>query len=290
MLGYGFSVGPGDRAWHELADPRRRFADAGVCRLSLVDAGEGEPLVMIHGFADSAFTWHANVGPLTDSGFRTILIEPPGLGESEIPPAPYEFTIENQTDAVLRVVDGMDLEDFHLAGHSMGGAIALRIALRHPERVRRLALIGPACFPGGSHTFAANRVSFLVWRLIAGRWALRTALRAVYSDPGMVTDSLLDEYARPFTKPGYNAVISSLLRKFFSREFREMPKGYPGLKPPLWITVGEKDLLIPPKHCAELHARVPGSVYEVVAGSGHSPHQERPAEVNASLIRFLSGK
>jgi len=288
--GCAVTIGEGDRVWNEYVAADRHEADVGGYKLHYIDVGRGEPVVMIHGYADSSYTWHRNVRELAEAGFRVIAVDQPGLGRSEIPPEPFTFAMENMAREILDLTDRLGLQTFHVVGSSMGGGIALFLAARYPERIRKVAVFDPACYPmhnselavlsrrEGTRQFVAD---------IAGRWAGWYALREVYDDDAKVTAALVDEYARPLNKPGYRRLLARLLAEYFSRTFSRMGDEYPSIEAPVLIVWGVQDKWVDPAFADRLHLAIPGSQLLMVDHCGHLPHQEQPEIVNPRLLEFL---
>jgi pimeloyl-ACP methyl ester carboxylesterase len=280
-------LGPGDTSWHQVVANHQRKVDVGGYSLNVVDMGTGNPVVMIHGFADSAYCYHRNVQTVLDHGFRVVLPEPPGLGQSDIPPAPYVYSVENQAEAIRTCLDRMGIERFILVGHSMGGGIALYLASHYPQRIAKLMMIDAACYdpkrfqffrlPGASHIAGA----------IAGKWIIRMALNDVFYDKTKVTDAMVSEYAQPLRKPGYMKVLAGLSKQYFSEAHTAMQASYGQLETPLTIVWGREDTWLPPEFGAKLAHTAPSARLHLVQDAGHSPHQEQPEAFNKLLAEFL---
>ena len=281
--------GPGDRSWHQVVANHLREVDVGGYSLNAVDMGTGNPVVMIHGFADSAYCYHRNVQTVLEHGFRVVLPEPPGLGQSDIPPAPYVYSVENQAEAIRTCLDRMGIERFILVGHSMGGGIALYLATHYPQRIAKLMIIDAACYdpkrfqffrlPGASHIAGA----------IAGRWLIRMALNDVFYDKSKVTDAMVSEYAQPLRKPGYVKVLAGLSKQYFSEAHTAMQSRYGHLDTPLFIVWGREDTWLPPEFGETLASTAPHARLYLLKDAGHSPHQEQPEVFNKLLAEFLKG-
>ncbi len=128
----------------ELPGFEERFAERRGLRARYLVAGEGEPLVLVHGLGGSAANWLA-LAPLLLPGRRVIVPELPGHGGSEALPA--GASLNAFADSVASLLDGPSA----VVGHSLGGAIALRLAIRRPELVRSLVLAGAAGISSGSN-------------------------------------------------------------------------------------------------------------------------------------------
>jgi len=288
VAGCGGAIGDGDLKWQKLTASHSRYMDMGGYKLHYLDMGQGRPVVMIHGFGDSTYCWHANVEALTKAGLRLILVDQPGLGKSGFPPAPYEYTVENQAKAILELCASLGLKRFSLVGSSMGGGVALFIAWHHTRLVERVALLDPACveppgirwmsLPGAGH----------VASVLGGRRSIGRALKSAYFKEKLVTEAAIDEYARPAQRPGYFKVLHALSRQYFSERFRGMAEAYSQIKAPVLIIWGQYDSWIPPEYGHRLNSALPNSNLEIILNAGHLPHQEKPEEVNRLLTDFLA--
>ncbi len=278
----------GDRAWNDLTAPFRKTADMGGYKMHYIDIGKGEPVVMIHGFADSSYCWHKNAAVLLDAGFRLIMMDQPGQGRSDIPPEPYVFSIENQAREIIRLTELLKLKKFLLVGHSMGGGIGLYIMANHPGRVIRAVLINPVCFtPPGVQLLKIPGMEFMAQKL-GGRWSVRLGLEDAFFDGGQVTKAMVDEYSRPLNKPGYVKVLVSLEKQFFSPEFGEMGKHYKHIMSPVMIIWGKEDTWLPLSQGRELNEMINDSSIMEIDKCGHVPHQECRDKVNPLVVNFLS--
>jgi pimeloyl-ACP methyl ester carboxylesterase len=288
VMGCGEDTNRGDTDWRKLTAPYSRYMDVGGYKLHYLDMGRGRPVVMIHGFADSVYCWHANVETLLKANLRLIIVDQPGLGKSEAPPAPYDYTIENQADSILKLCDGIGLDRFSLVGSSMGGGIALYLVWRYPDRVDRIALLDPACYePPGIRWMALPGAGWVA-SIVGGRWSIGRGLKSAYFNDVLVTEAAIDEYARPAEKPGYFNLLHLLSRQYFSPVFREMTESYGKITAPVLIIWGENDTWVPSEYGKWLHEAIAGSKLAIINDTGHLPHQEKPDAVNKLLKDFLA--
>src|SRR5262245_3073432 len=117
-----------------------RYVEAGGLRLRYVRRGSGPPLLLVHGFSSSIYTW-AEALPLLAARHDVIAVDLPGFGGSEIP---ARVDSNASAEVLARVMDALGLARASLAGNSLGGALAAVTAARHPERVEKLVLIDAA--------------------------------------------------------------------------------------------------------------------------------------------------
>jgi pimeloyl-ACP methyl ester carboxylesterase len=172
--------------------------------------GAGEPVILIHGFPTSSHLWLDVVAKLP-TGHRIVVVDLLGFGRSDAPPR-ADYTIGGQGERLLRLLDALRIERACVAGHGTGGAIALWLGIKAPERVTRVALIGSSTSEGW---FASDRtrarVFFdLVLRLPPPVWMpiLRGMIARSYSDPERGKKSA-EMYLTPFA----SAAGAKVLRK-----------------------------------------------------------------------------
>src|SRR2546423_5885330 len=133
----------------ELPGFEERFAQVRGCRMRYLVGGEGDPLVLIHGLGGAAANWVA-LAPLLLRGRRVIVPELPGHGVSS--PLPAAPNLNAYADRVGLLAARESLDPAPVVGHSLGGAVALRLAIRRPEQVSALVLAGAAGISSGTRT------------------------------------------------------------------------------------------------------------------------------------------
>ena len=260
-------------------------------RLRMIDTGHGAPVVFIHGFGASLYTWRKTLAPVLDAGYRVIAFDNRGFGFSD-KPAPQEGGTAHYTNGayarlVVALLDSLDLPAAVLVGHSMGGAIAAEVAVRYPDRVRGLVLIDAAGFgvrfppvlkvgrwPGAGRVAATLR----------GRWMTEQVLRSTYADPSKVTDEDVDQYYGPVAEPGYDRALRGVLRQF---RFDTLVGRLGALAAPTLVVWGAEDSWIPVRVGSRLATELPRGAFVIVPRTGHAAADESPDEVNALLIPFL---
>jgi len=111
-------------------------------RLHTAFAGpeDGEPVFLLHGFPDAWFGWEAQIGPLAASGFRVIVPDQRGYNLSDKPRGVTSYKMAALVKDILGLADALGYESFHLAGHDFGAMVSWNLAMRHPERLKSLAI------------------------------------------------------------------------------------------------------------------------------------------------------
>jgi pimeloyl-ACP methyl ester carboxylesterase len=215
-------------------------------------AGEGEPVVLVHGLSGSWRWWQPLLEPLAE-GRRVHLLDLPRLGP-RLPAA-------GLTGWLGRWLDACALESVDLIGHSLGGLIAAELAAERPQLVHRLALVAPAGIPCGSTVLTRGR------RLFATLYDLRGRL------PTLVGDAMR---AGPLT----------LLRGARFASNRDLSAELASVHARTLIVWGEDDRLLPARIAAEWQRILPGSRL-VRLHCGHVPMWEAPRELASCLLAFL---
>jgi len=256
----------------------------GEHRVVYLEGGEGESILLVHGFGANKDNWNRFAKYLTPS-FHVVAVDLPGFGEStKIQDASY--TIDAQAERLDNIAKALSLESFHVAGNSMGGNIAGRYAVRFPDKVLTLGLFDTAGVP---HCPEKSEMARLMER---GENPLLVDTPEDFDEmitfafvkppwfPGIVKKMMADEWAR---SRAFN-------EKVFLEIMAEESSLVPDL-PKIWtrtlILWGDKDRLLDVS-CAEVLAKgLPSSTTVIMKDCGHVPMMERPEETAQHYLDFL---
>lgn len=263
---------------------------AGGTRLRVVESGApaGAPVLMIHGWGASVYTFRYALEALARAGRRALACDLRGHGLSDKPIGREAYSTSALLDDVRGVLDALDVERADLVGHSLGGGISLRFAVAHPERVRRLVLAAPVGLtrprfreiahlltPGFTNHFA---------RYLPPRWLTMLLLRAAYADPRRLSERSVDEYWAPSQFPEYYMAVRSLLDRFTWEPLT--PSELATIRARTLVILGSEDRLI--RGAEERARRIPNAVTFSLEGAGHLGIEECANEFNDELVPFLS--
>jgi pimeloyl-ACP methyl ester carboxylesterase len=289
-LGVGFLA-----ATSGVTDPGRlRFATVATprARLSTLEAGSGPVVLAIHGLGGTKGSFLPTVAALTDR-YRVVAPDLPGFGDSDKPlAAPYDARYF--ADAVVDLMDALDIQRAHLLGNSLGGRVALEVALRDPARVGRLALLAPSLAWRRQRTWAP------LLRLVRPELGLvqlapRPAVEAIVHRliPGANhgwTAAGVDEFLRAYLTPAGRAAFYAAARQIYL----EAPDGaqgfWPrlrGLQPEALFVWGRRDRLVPIAFARHVADALPRARH-LALDCGHVPQVERPRETHAAVGAFLA--
>lgn len=239
------------------------------------------PVVLLHGLGSSSRDWAFQRSAL-EAAYPVLLVDLPGHGRS--PRSRRPLSVHGMAEEVTRVLKDEALPASHVVGVSLGACVALALALHAPERVRSLTLINgfarlrPAGAAGGLRMMV--RLALLAaapMRLVAWHVARTTFPRPDQDDlRRLAVDSL-----RRTSRRGYVAAIGALLA-FDVR-------GHLGrVRCPTLVVAGDDERTVPLSAARALAGGIPGARLVTVPGSGHAPHYDAPAVVNAALLEFLA--
>jgi len=260
-------------------------------RVRVVESGPegGEPVVMLPGWGCSAYAFRKNIGVLGERGAKVVTVEMKGQGESDKPLGEGEYTVASLTGHVLEVLDALGVGSATLVGLSLGGLIAARVALKAPERVKRLALLDPVGFGEVrlvrlARLFPAGMGGHLPGA-IARRWTFALALRGAYGSRGRPSARDVDEYFAPARDPAFVRALWALLhevdwRLLTADELRRLTM-------PLLVIFGREDRLVAARDVERLVRDAPCGRVLFIDEVGHASPEEAPDEVNAALTEFI---
>jgi pimeloyl-ACP methyl ester carboxylesterase len=266
-------------------------------RVSVMTMGQGPEVLLIHGLGATKASFYDTAAALSREGYRVHAIDLPGFGSSS-KPATGPYTARWFADTVLAVMDKLTIGRAHIVGNSMGGRVALEVALREPERVGALVLLCPAVafVRRGYHPIvrlARPEFAFLPHKF--RRAMVSSTFHGLFHDTDAldpyVSDVVIDEFQRLYASPSARFAFLSAARNIYL----DKPFGRHGFYPrladlerPALFVWGSHDTLIPPgfkRHVAEW---LPRAEQIVIEGCGHVPQVERPDQTNGLIRRFLA--
>lgn len=268
------------------------YVDINGWRTRYICAGEsGPPIIMLHGLGASLESWLLNVDALGDQ-FRVFAPDMIYFGKSAKPertPDHAEFV-----EFTTRFMDKFGLERAVLVGNSMGGAVAAKVAMLHPERVAGLVLVNSAGF-GPELAWWLRLRTLFDWRP-AGTppaWLAQLGLRAIFDDPARVSGEMLELLV------GVEQDLESMRS---ARRVLTTGVDWRGLKPqllqeirdcadqicaPTLIVWGKQDRVVPYHHALTARKKIPNARLHLFDRCGHTPQLEYPSQFNAVVREFV---
>lgn len=270
-------------------DLESRFANVNGLDMHFVAAGEGPPVLLLHGFPDTHMTWRRQLPVLAAAGLRVIAPDLRGYGKTSMPADTGAYAISFLADDVLRLMDALSIERAAVVGHDWGGLIGWHLAMHAPERVTRYAALStghPAAIAGAgpgqlarfwyvllfmTPVLAEKAIKANDWyslRQLTNNLEQQAIWRAALEPEGRLTAAL--NYYRANFKPGA------------PRQWKPVDIPVMGIWSERDPALGEQQMAESVQHCRA------GFRFERIDGAGHWLQLSAADRVNALLLDFLS--
>lgn len=251
--------------------------------------GAGPAVVLLHGIGRSLEDW-AEQHELLRDRYRVYSVDLPGYGKSE--PLDEPYTVAALARFVADFLDAVEItEPAHLAGNSLGGAVAMQLAVQAPDRVASLVLVNSAGF-GREVTIALRLLAIRpLGRLLLrpSRDSARRVERSLFHDPALVTEARVERTFTLAQRPHAARVLLATVRSLGTfrgvrPQWRQtLLHAVAGLEIPTLVVWGDRDRILPAAHLDAARARLPHARTYLFPDTGHMPQIER-AEVFSRLV------
>ena len=263
------------------------FRQIGEWHTRIVEAGGGEPLLLLHGTGGHCEAYARNLAPLSEQ-FRTITFDFAGHGHTTH--TSRDLEIDDYVDQTLGLMDALGIDRAHLSGESLGGWVAARLAARHPDRVRRMILNTP----GGTLVNPAvmDRIRTLSQAAADDPSVerIRARLEWLMADPASVTEELVDIRRALYSRPGFAESMRHLLcLQDVGVRTRNLltDAELSGITAPTMVVWTSNDPSGPAAEGRAIRERIPGATFHFIDGAGHWPQWEQAGAFNDLHLSFL---
>lgn len=257
-------------------------------RVYVEDRGQGDAVMLVHGFGSSSYSWRDVMTDL-ERDYRVISVDLSGFGFTERPSDKTAYTRFAQGELLIGVADTLEIDRFHLVGHSYGGAVGAALAVRRPERIETLTLLNAAgpIYPQLRRSKLA-RFRPLTFAFVRTKSLRKTnierALKRSFADDELATEALVVEYQRRLAIEGAPRAFWGLTVPMADpQDVVELSQ----LEVPTLALWGAEDILIPVELAREKASTIAEHRFALIEGAGHAPMEERPQEVVDALRRFF---
>jgi pimeloyl-ACP methyl ester carboxylesterase len=268
------------------ASPRDggQLIDGRVAWANVKVEGTGLTIVLIHGFG-AAINWWDSIAPELAANHRVIRIDLLGHGGTAAPATGY--SIKEQAALVLAVLDSLAVGRFSVAGHSMGGEVAIAIAEINSQRIDRMILIDSPPTVGTTFTFTTKAYLTPVLGELLSHFRSDRQIRRGLAQGFAPGFPVPEKFVNDLKQLTYTAFRMAHNESIAYRQSKPPYKRIAALNsvPPLLVICGSRDAIIPPAH-TELFEQVPGAKVTMIEDVGHSPLVESPREVLELIERF----
>ncbi len=280
-----------------LAGAGSQFVEVNGLDLHFQQAGSGGlPLLLLHGFGASLFSWREVLAPLAVDRL-VVAYDRPAFGLTERPMPPYPggespYTQAAQVDLTLGLMDELGIERAVLVGNSAGGTISLLTALENPERVAALVLVDPAVYAGGGSPSwvrpflrlpQVRRIGPLFVRNIRD-WG-RDLIETAWHDPSRITPEVIAGYTLPLRTDNWDRALWELT---LASQESDLVSRLDELELPVLVITGDDDRIVPTADSVRLASEIPGAELVVLPACGHVPHEECPEAFLQAVESFLA--
>ncbi len=265
-------------------------------RLASSSTGTGEPVLLIHGFGASSYSWRHIIEPLAQK-YQVITIDLKGFGDSP-KPRDEAYSVYEQARLVRNFILENDLKNLHIVGHSYGGGVALAVSIylaaSHPDVQKSLVLMDNIAYPQELPEFvkvlATPVLGPLLIHTLPDTLQVKALLKKVYFDDELIPQSAIDHYAANLAKPNAKYATLTTARQILPADLQEFSNNYANLKIPTLIVWSREDEIVPVAIGQRLHEDLPNSKLVVLSDVGHAVQEEKPALLLPHLRSFLEAE
>ncbi|MBE9013507.1 alpha/beta hydrolase [Pseudanabaenaceae cyanobacterium LEGE 13415] len=281
---------------------QHQFIEANQVRLHYVTQGEGDLVLLLHGFPEFWYSWRFQI-PALARHFKVVVPDLRGYNDSEKPESGYD--LDTLSADIRSLIDRLGYSRAHIVGHDWGGAIAWRFAQKFPNSLDRLALLS-APHP---QRFAKDLLSNLdqlrrSWYVLAFQvptlpeWLIQSNVKAFVQNmlqeqavrKGVFTQDLVQKYQLALQKPGAIASAMNYYRQLFlsGHLIKDWMRSPDPISAPTLVLWGDEDSILSPKLMDGIEHWITAPFkFKLIPHCGHWIQQEAPQTVNRELIEFL---
>ena len=255
--------------------------------------GSGPPLIALHGFGGSIYSWHSIRAELS-ANHTVHAFDLKGFGKSP-KPRDGKYTVYDQANLILDYIARFHLTNITLLGHSFGGGVALAVAVeleeKQPGVLTKLVLIDAAAYkqdlPWFISILRVPMIGTLSQHLLTSRAQVRKVLKYAYFNTKLITDEQVESYVYALLQPGGKYALRETAKQIVPKDIDTLSGRYPHIKVPTLIIWGRQDKVVPLEIGQRLTRAIASSSLITLENVGHIPHEERPDDVRKPLADFL---
>ena len=270
---------------------RRTFDYQGI-KINYYDAGQGPPVLLLHGFGGCAYTWRYLIPPLA-AAHRVLTLELKGFGLSD-KPRDGHYAVADQAQMVAEFIRRQDLHNLVIMGHSLGGGVALMTYLGlqqdDPGRIDKLVLIDSAGYRQKLPWFirlAKIPEADILGALLPPRFAADLVLKKCYYHKDRISEEQINTYAYYGSLPGPREAISQTAKQILPKDIDRLTEQYKGISVPVLVIWGVEDEVVPLRVGLLFKRDIPGAELVPLSGCGHIPPEEEPQATRQAIMNFL---
>lgn len=269
----------------ELARKEDKFIKVDGHTIHYIKQGKGKPLILVHGFAGSTYTWR-NLMPLLADQYTIYALDVLGFGLSDKPPD-GNYDMESQGNLLISFMDALNLPSATLIGHSMGGVIIAYAALAAPSKVDALVMIEAGFYSGGAPAFL-KYIFFPLDRIMTRQFYTKSFrkkfLLGSYYNKSLVTDEVVEAYMIPTRTPNALDAMEQMMSSVGPQKYEGIAEN---ISRPTLIVWGGKVAGVKSEDAKRLNREIQRSQLVSIKECGHYVQEEKPQELAKAIRDFL---
>lgn len=267
------------------ADKDSRFIQVHDHTIHFIKKGEGAPLILVHGFGGSIYTWRKLI-PLLSQYYTVYALDLPGFGLSDKPPD-GDYHLQAQADVVLGFCKALQIPAATLIGHSMGGVVVSYAAVKEPELVKNIVLIEPGFYHGSAPAFL-RYLFFPLQRVMAKSFYTKNgrlrSLMGSYYNKSIVTDEVLEAYLLAAKTPHAIDALANMMLNAGDESYEGLSTS---ITSPTLLVWSKNNKNNPLQDGERLQREIKGSRLVIVDQSGHYVQEEKPEELATFIKEYV---
>ncbi|CUI16715.1 hydrolase [Candidatus Protochlamydia naegleriophila] len=259
----------------------------GAYPIHYVEEGRGEQhVLLLHGFGGYSYTWRNQIPFLANAGYHVWALDCLGFGLSAKPSIDYSFKLF--LEQIQAFMQAKQISSVHVVGNSMGGSLAVALALANPSLVRSLSLLNAAIYPGKTSYLVslARLAGPCLYPFINESLFCKLLSQNVY-DKTKLSEEQIQAYLLPHHTKGGKRAFIQMLKRFDFQTMMSLHTSLKKLQQSILVVWGEADQITPIIHFKQMLADIPAARSALIKHAAHIPHEEQPAEVNQELLSFF---
>lgn len=280
----------------------KKRLDVGEISLAYQEAGEGELVVLLHGFPELSHSWRAQLPALAEAGYRAVAPDLRGYGDSDAPPEVADYAFPKIVGDIVGLIGALDADSAHIVGHDWGGSIAWALAARAPHLVTSLMILNSPHPIASAEARQIPEQQQKSWYMllfqfpeVAEQWLANdnfANLRRFVFDtaaPGTFPADDREVFCTALARPGrLTAALNYYRANIPPENWLKPPPELPPIEVPTTIIWAGGDAYMSPILLEKSIERVSGPLHvERLPGVSHWVQQEVPGQVNALLVEAL---
>jgi pimeloyl-ACP methyl ester carboxylesterase len=255
--------------------------------------GQGDPLILLHGFGASRVTWRHWVTELARR-YSVHLVDMRGFGSA---PAvdPPRYAPADMADDLVRMILALDLRQVTLVGHSVGGGVALLTTLKlldagEGARIVRLVSIAGTAYAQKIPRYVdmlRHPHTQMLLQLVPTGWLIRKVIESIVYDVSCISDEMVEGYAKPLRRWAAKRAAVAAALQLIPEDLDQITRRYGQIEVPTLLLWGRQDPVVPLALGERLARELPNARLVVLERCGHVPSEERPEEALRAVLGFL---